>query len=512
MVDNRKNKAKKNIATSLCSQIVILLCGIIVPRMMIGVFGSEAYGASSSITQFLAYITLLEGGVGGVARAVLYKPLAENDTETISAIMAEIKRFFRLIAVIFAAYVLVLALGFHSLANVECMDWISTFILVIVISISTFGQYFVGISNAILLQADQKNYITNAVSIGATLVNAISIVFLIGCGCSFITVKLVSSCIFFLRPVVLWLFVKKNYIIKPYKTIKGETFLEQKWSGLGQHIAFFLHSNTDVVVLTVLADLRTVAVYSVYNMIISHVQNLALSFTSGMEALFGEMLARGEHKQLHKTFGLYETIMSIVSVILFSATVILIIPFIKLYTSGIADANYNEPVFALLLILSALCYCIRMPYHALVIAAGHFKQTSMAAYGEVIINVILSVVLVSKFGLVGVAIGTLAATCFRFVYYVFYLSKNIIFRKINMFAKRLLVNTLAGIFNILTGYFVISKITISDYIMWIACGVLSAAIVGITTIGINLVFYTDDCKRFFLVNCENDNKIKRENL
>ena len=69
MSDNRESRAKKNILVSLGSQIVVLLCGIVVPRTMIGTFGSEAYGASASIVQFLSYITLLEGGIGGVARA-----------------------------------------------------------------------------------------------------------------------------------------------------------------------------------------------------------------------------------------------------------------------------------------------------------------------------------------------------------------------------------------------------------------------------------------------------------
>ena len=95
MADNRTTRAKKNIVTSLASQVVALLCGIVVPRLMIGAFGSEAYGATSSITQFLAYITLLEGGIGGVARAVLYKPLAQRNMDTIGAIMEEVKKFFR---------------------------------------------------------------------------------------------------------------------------------------------------------------------------------------------------------------------------------------------------------------------------------------------------------------------------------------------------------------------------------------------------------------------------------
>lgn len=493
MADNRKTRAKKNILTSLISQIVVLLCGIILPRLMIGAFGSEAYGATSSITQFLAYITLLEGGIGGVARAVLYKPLALRDMDTIGAIMGEIQKFFSIIAWIFAGYVLILACGFRSISQVEGMDWITSFALVIVISISTFGQYFIGISNSILLQADQKTYITNMVSIGTIVFNAVSATVLILLGCSLITVKLVSSCIFFMRPVILWLYVKKHYPIKSRRAVNGKTFLTQKWTGLGQHVAYFLHSNTDIAVLTVLADLRTVAVYSVYNMIISHMQSLAISFTSGMEAVFGDMLARNEKDQLHETFGAYETTLSVVAVILFSVTAVLVVPFIKIYTAGITDNNYIQPLFAILMVMTALSYCLRLPYHSMVIAAGHFRQTRWAAYGEAVINISLSVILVARFGLVGVAAATLVATWFRFFCYVIYLSRHIFCRKIWLFAKRFLINSTVIAANYLLGTFLLSAFSVTNYFSWALCGVLLVAVMAVTTLGINLCFFRKEC-------------------
>ena len=494
MSDSRHTKAKKNILTSLSSQIVLLVCGIIVPRMMIGAFGSEAYGATASITQFLAYITLLEGGVGGVARAALYKPLAVNDAGTISAIMKEVERFFRVIALIFMGYVLILACCFKTISQIDCMDWISTFVLVVVISISTFGQYFIGLSNSILLQAAQKTYIPNAVTIGATVLNAIVTIVLIQLGCNLIIVKLVSSLIFFMRPVVLWLYVRKYYTVNQSFSRDKKTYLNQNWTGLGQHFAFFLHSNTDIVVLTVLADLRIVAVYSVYNMIISHIQSLAISFSSGMEAMFGDMLARDEKKQLHETFQTYETILSVVTIVLFSVATVLIIPFVRLYTSGITDVNYIHPLFAFLMILTAITFCLRLPYHAMIIAAGHFKQTRLAAYGEAIINIVLSLILVYGYGLIGVALATLAATWFRFVYYIFYLSKNIFNREVKLFIKRFGINVLALVGSCLLGYGVVSWFLIDSYWLWAICGGVSVIVVGAVTLGVNFVFFKKDCR------------------
>lgn len=494
MTNSRQIRAKKNIVTSLLTQMVVILCGIILPRLMIGAFGSEAYGATTSITQFLAYITLLEGGIGGVARAVLYKPLAQKDMQTISSIMEEIKRFFRVIAYIFAGYVLILACGFQTISQITCMDWIATFVLVVVISISTFGQYFIGISHSILLQADQKSYITNALSIGATVLNAICTIILIQLNCNLIVVKLVSSIIFFMRPVILSLYVRKNYALNKAKEQGKQSYLTQKWTGLGQHIAYFLHSNTDIAILTILADLRTVAVYSVYNMIISHLQSLAVSFSSGMEAVFGDMLARDEKEELHETFRTYETILSVVSILLFSVTAVVIIPFIKLYTTGITDADYIQPIFALLMVLISLSYCLRLPYHSMVIAAGHFKQTSVAAYGEAAINIGLSVILVSKFGLIGVAVATLIATWFRFIYYVFYLSKNIFNRDIKLFIKRFAINTGAFLFNCAIGYAVTMCFHFNSYLTWVACGALLVIIIGASTLAINIAFFRSDCR------------------
>ena len=366
-------------------------------------------------------------------------------------------------------------------------------LLVLVISISTFGQYFIGISNTILLQADQKTYITNVVSIGATVLNAISAVVLIFLGCSLITVKLVSSCIFFMRPVVLWLYVKKRYPFRKHKTAKNAAYLTQKWTGLGQHIAYFLHSNTDIAVLTVLADLRTVAVYSVYNMIIANMQNLAMSFVSGMEAVFGDMLARGEKGQLHKTFGTYETILSVVAVILFSVTAVLVVPFIEIYTAGITDTDYVQPLFAILMVLTALSYCLRLPYHSMVIAAGHFKQTSWAAYGEAVINIAFSVVLVSQFGLIGVATATFVATWFRFIYYVVYLSKNIFCRKIRMFVKRFLINIAVVAINYMLGTCILSFVSVTNYFSWILSGVLLVVTMSVSTLIVNWCFFRKDC-------------------
>ena len=491
LTDTRANRAKLNIVVSLISQLFTLLCGLIVPQLMIEHFGSEAYGATASIAQFLAYISLLEGGIGGVARAALYKPLAENNTQAISEIIAEEKRFFRIIGYIFIVYVLILACVFKKISHVECLEWFSTFLLVIVISLSTFAQYFIGISYSTLIQASQRTYVTSIVTIFTTVLNTVLIVILVNLGCNLILVKLVSSCVFVLRPILVWMYVKRNFTLIRYSG-KGNNYLRQKWAGLGQHIAYFLYSNTDIAVLTIFANLKAVAIYSVYYMVVSQLENLTVSFSTGMEAIFGDMLAKNEMDELHKTFEYYETLLSIITTVLFSTASVLIVPFVKIYTYGVKDANYIVPGFAILLILASAVTCIRKPYHNMTIAAGHFKQTQIAAYGEAAINIVLSIVLVLRWGMIGVAIGTLIATIFRLLYYVVYLSKNIFYRRIILFVRRVLVNIGIYLIIYIIGSLISANWNFSGYIMWTICGVLVTVVAAVVTIVGNYLFYKVD--------------------
>lgn len=488
---NREKNAKRNISVSLSCQLITMLCGLITPRFMLKAFGSEVNGAIASISTFLGYIMLLEGGIGGVARAALYKPLAEKDETKINEVMAEMKRFFRRVGFIFIIYVIILGCVFHDISHSTILDWTTSFLLVLIISVATFAQYFFGISNSILIIASQRQYINNIINIIGTVLNAVAIIILTSSGYGLLEVKLFSSFIFALKPLALWLYVKKNYNITPVKN--KTTVIKDKWTGLGQHIAFFLHSHTDIVVLTLFGNLNDVSVYAVYSMVTSAVQNITSSFSAGMEAVFGDMYAKREMKFLSNTFSTYDTLVSIISIFLFGTTMSLIVPFVHLYTSEITDTNYIYPLFGLLLSIACLIYCLRSPYHNMIIAAGHFKQTNIASYGEAIINIITSIILVMKYGLVGVAIGTVLATTYRFVYYVFYLSKNIMKRKIALWIKRELVNIAILILALLISNIIVETLIIDDFVSWIKAGVYTSFATATITIVVNMLIYRTEC-------------------
>ena len=182
----------------------------------------------------------------------------------------------------------------------------------------------------------------------------------------------------------------------------------------------------------------------------------------------------------------------------------------RLYTSGIADAQYINPVFAIMLIIASMLYSFRSPYNYIVIAAGRFKETRIAAYGEALINLTLSIVLVIRFGLVGVAVGTVVATLFRFIYFVIYLSKNVLYRSISVWAKRIIINLSLFFFNIYLGGNVLSRLSVSNYLEWAIAGIIISILSGSITFIVVFAFYRNDVKVILQKGLRGKSKKKNE--
>lgn len=492
---NQEQKAMLSSAISLLNQIVTIVCGFILPRFFLKHYGSAVNGLVSSIAQFLSFISFAELGVGAVVRASFYKPLAEKNEDEISRICLSSNRFFRRVAYIFLVYVVILTIV-YPLITIDSFDFLYTASLVVIISISLFSQYFIGMTYKLLIAADQLSSIVLGLQCLSTLLNTVLSILLIKFSMSVHLVKFVSSLVFTIQPIALSVFAQQRFNIRRNIKLQGEP-IKQKWNGLAQHIAHVVLMNTDVVVLTVFSTLQNVSIYSVYHLVTYGLKNLVDSFTNGFMAMMGDQYARGEKAALTKTLIRLEWMIHFITTLAFAVAWISIIPFVEVYTQGITDAEYIQPLFAAIMIMAQAAYCYRLPYSILVAAAGHFKQTQNSAIIEAAINIVLSITFVAGFGIIGVAVGTLVAMMYRTGYYVLYLSKNIIERKVVCFLKHLITDVVAvviivSIKMVLPGMFSLSSLSyISWFILTIKAGMISLLIVA----AVNMTFYPNSVKR-----------------
>lgn len=490
----RGKKLALNTITSLGLQVVSVICGFILPRLILESFGSDVNGLVNSITQFLGVITLLDLGVGAVVQSALYKPLADNNTNMISKIYVSANKFFRRLAEILLVYVVLLMIFYPMLVN-KSFGYMYTALLIAAICISSFAQYYFGIVNSLLLNADQRGYIQYVAQIITLILNTFACYIIIKLGASIQIVKLTTSLIFLLRPLFLVFYVKKHYSIDPKITYTDEP-IKQKWNGMAQHFASYVLNGTDNIVLTMFSTLGNVSIYSVYNVVIIGVKNALLSVTNGFQSLIGEMLAKKETMKLNAFFGFVEWFLHTGTTLVFGCTGVLIVDFVRVYTYGINDADYIQPLFAVLITIANAGHCLRLPYNILILAAGHYKQTQSNYIIAMILNIVVSIATVKMWGLVGVAIGTLIAMAYQTVWMAKYDSKNIICWPFKNFLKQCGIDAITVIIASLAT-FKIPMLSVS-YVSWFLLAIEVFGIWLIISIVINTIFYRERVLSIFI--------------
>ena len=446
----KNNITLLNVISNVILQFVTIISGFIIPRIILTNFGSEVNGLVSSLNQFLNYISIFEGGLGGVVLANLYKPLYNKDKDKISSVVKTTQSFYHKIAMIFIIYTLLVGV-LYPLLNNSSFSFSYIFSLTLILSVTLFVQYNFSLAYRLLLQADKKVYIVSITQILLTILNVLLFVVVSNIYPNIHILKIVSALVFLLQPAIFNYFVNKYYEIDK-KARVDNSLLKSRWDGFAINIAAFIHNNTDITVLTVLSNLKIVSVYSVYVLVTTGLKKLILSVSSAISPTIGHVYAKGNSEELNKKFELYEYVIFFISFFMFTVGGLLITPFVQIYTKGITDIDYNQPIFGIIIVLAELMYVIREPYVSLAYSANKFKEIKIYGYIEALMNIVISIILVPFYGILGVAIGTLISMTYRTLCQVIYLKRNIINRSLKYFITKFISFSLISIVGIIICY------------------------------------------------------------
>lgn len=487
----RTKKAIKNILVSMLYQIVSIVCGLITPRMLLASFGSTYNGVVASATQFLSMISFLTLGIAGATRVALYKTLASDDTLGTSRIMKATRLYMRKVAMAVVGLSVVLMLVYPYISHND-LSHLESALLIGIVALSTFADYFLGISNRTLLTAAQETYIVFGINIATTILNTICVAVLIWGGGNIFVVKLGSALVYVIMPLILNIIVNRKFHLT--KDCEPDyTAIEGRGAVAFHSIANIVHANTDLVILTLFTDAKIISVYTVYYLVVGKVKSLMQVFTNGMEAGFGDMWAKKEMKALKLNFRIYEFGLFTFTAIVFSCVGTLILPFLIRYTKGINDANYIDLTLTILITLAEGMYCVRQPYLTLVQAAGKYEETKNGAMLEAIINITTSLILVWKIGIYGVIVGTLLANIVRTSQYVYFSSKHILDRPIIDVIRRFLWLIVDSTLIVTVAIFVNKSIAFNPgWIGWVINAMIVFVIACFMTLLMALLFYKND--------------------
>ncbi len=436
MSRSRSQKATFNLASSAAYEVVALVSTMILPRLILSYYGSAYNGIATSASQFLSLISVLTLGVTASTRMALYKTLSRNDIAGTSAIVRATEQYMRRVGMVLLAYVVGLAIVYPLVVKTD-YSYLDVAILIVITGANSFAEYYFGTTYWTLLLADQSVYISNIFRTLSTILSLAVTIFLIRLGCSYQVVKLGAAVVHLTRLVFQTIYVRKHYRLDRH-CAPDKSALKTRSDAMAHALANIIHDHTDAVVLTLFTDVKTVSVYTIYNLVMNALKKILSIFNTGTEPVIGSMWAKNEKEKIRKTLDFYEFSMALFTSSVFGTTLVMLLPFVSIYTREITDVQYIRPDYGLVITLAFAVQCFRGPYLCVVQGAGHYKQTKSAAFWEAGINIGLSVLLVNLIGMTGVAVGTLAANLYRTLQYAVYIDKHIIHRGKGVFIKKML--------------------------------------------------------------------------
>lgn len=501
---SRTKKFILNSMSSAFSQVIVMLSGFIIPNLMIRTYGSEINGLVSSINQMIGYISLVEAGLSGAAIYSLYKPLANNDIKEINGIVSAARKFYLQAGYIFSILVLILAFTYAQLKSSEILSYFDMLFLTIILGMNGCVDFFILSRYRVILTADQKTYLISIIGIIQMLIRIVIIIFGTSIKMDVILLYLLSLTSVIIKVIILTFYCKKRYKFLNFNEQPNIKALDRRYDVIYQQILGMIQTGAPVVIATLVLDLFSVSIYSIYNMIMSGINGILGIFISGLPAAFGEVIAKKEKSLLKEATSQFEVMYYFLLINIYGITFATILPFIKIYTRNFIDVNYILPVFAFVIVLNGLLYNIKTPQSMLIISAGMYKETRWRVTIQGLIIVIGGFAFSFLGGLTGIMVASCISNLYRTIDLIYFVPKYIthlsykisLFRMMRVFLGILIINTPLYFF----------KIELVSYVDWF----FYVCVLGIWSLLISVILTVIfDSKEFFCLYKRVKNILKR---
>ena len=450
---------------------------------------------------------IVELGMGSAIIYNMYKPIAEEDHEKINSLMQFYKKSYRIITLIISIIGIMIIPFIKYIVDIESVTvGINVYLVYILFLLETICSYILSYKRS-MLYADQKEYITNIIHMGYTiLVNTMQLTFLYFTH-DYYLYLIIKVMMRLVENIVISSYVNRRYSYLLDNNVtkldsKTEKDIFQKIRALFFHkIGTFIVSGTDNIIISKYLGLVTVGLYSNYYMIINAVQTVINHIIQATRASVGNLLVT-ESKT--KQFDIFNKIRFVNFWISCFSSICIFVIMDSFITIWIGYKFVLPTKVLLVLVINFFIVSSRSTYGAFKEAAGIFYEDRFVPIIESLLNIVLSIIFVKKFGLMGVFMGTIGSGLVLWCYsYPKYVYNKLFGRKISDYMKETIYYFI--IFILIAGFTYSLAILISFdnvYLQFIS-NVLIALIVP--NVIMLLLFSKDENFKYFI-------RIKKEKI
>lgn len=403
----RTHNTVRNLLWGIISKGVTLFLPFMTRTVLIKTLGGEYLGLGSLFTSILGLLSLAELGVSSAIVSSMYKPIAENDSDTICSLMAFYKKAYRVIGYIIFFVGLCLLPFLGKLIRGETPADISIYWLYLFYLVNTSVSYFLFAYKNCLFAAHQRNDVNSKVGIFCTALQNILQIILLFTFENYYLYVLVSMLMTISRNLIVARLVDKAYpMYKCRGILPPNVFSDIKKRVAGLMLARVsntIRSAIDSLFISVFLGLTAVAIYSNYYYIVSSVVGIITMLESAMVAGVGNSIAADSLEKNYQDFKKFTFMLQWIVGWCSICILCLIQPFMKIWLG----AGY---MFKDIIAVICACYlfvsCIGMIRNIYTQALGMWWSLKYLSAIDVFVNFFLNFILVKYYG----AYGVLAAT------------------------------------------------------------------------------------------------------
>ncbi|ODR36043.1 lipopolysaccharide biosynthesis protein [Eisenbergiella tayi] len=409
----RVKYAARNILFGYLSNMITGVLGIALQKIFIIKLGETLLGVNSTYTSILTVLSLAEMGLGTAINFSLYAPVARQDRETIKSYMYFYKKAYRIIALVVAVVGLALIPFLKYIikdpVGIDNQQDLINFYLIFLFN--TVSSYFVAYKYS-LPNAEQKNYIqSNILTITKIITVLVQMVILLMTS-NFYLYLLSASAIELLQKVVANYYLNYKYPYLKDKEVRKLTKeesqdIKRKTGALVCHkVGDAARLQTDSIIISGLINVTMSGFVDNYNKVINLVANFVNVIFNSVISSLGNLIATESREKQYDMFLVYRFFASWIYGFSSVGFFILLTPFVS-YLYGERFALSEAVIGAIL--IDYYFKGERVVLSNFKTAAGVFEQDKFLPLIQGAVNLVLSVVLVQKIGLLGIYIGTIVS-------------------------------------------------------------------------------------------------------
>lgn len=403
----RTKKSILNIVTSFAAQTVIILLGFISRRVLIYNVGVQYLGIHGLMTNILTAFSLAEAGIGTAIGYALYKPLAENNVEQIKSLMRFFKYTYRALAISTA----VIGMAFYPLLPFFLKDnTASDANIVYLMFLFNSVVSYLWVYKTTLNSSDQNKYlytIANTISQIVILVLKVLILYFTQNYILYLSIDIGTTIV---KNLIFCHIVDKRY---PYLKDKNVQKLDPAIrKGLFKNIkalfwgkvGYIVSQCSDNLVISSLVSVTAVGMYSNYTTLISSASGFVTTFSSGVTASMGNLIASDTKERAYEVYRRIDFINYWLYTFSAICLLCLIEPFIAIWLGQ--DFVLTKGI----LFLTIVTYYLKGINSGIDIAknaAGLYYPDRFVPMMEALLNMGISIVMARQYGIAGVLFGTL---------------------------------------------------------------------------------------------------------